>query len=231
MALKFTVGDQAQKLHTHRIWDICEFLAVRVVEPFLIERGVRLDPRFTNYFNPAGGSSPYEPTGVIEFFPPGLYADQIDTFEQAIHAELAKLGIQLGPVERELYPGLPVVRVVRIPIVANPTALSGPPEVSMSISAGRTVLRDLLGFQPAQGRYEFTAAELLTRVLKVTEEGVRGCSAAPVKDPKAPKSVRRLSSALTVQRIRRCLAELEQYARWVLDQKYRTIQVLTVPTR
>ncbi len=231
MALKFIVADEGQRFHTHRIWDICEFLAARVVEPFLLERGVRLDPRFTNYFSPARGSAPYEPTGVIEFFPPGLYADQVDTFERAMREVLAPLGIELGPMEREYYEGLPVVRVVRVAVRTNPTAQSGPPEVSMSVSAGRVVLRDLLGFRVEQGRYEFTASELLTRVLTVEEAAVRGCSAAPVKDPAAPRAVRRMASALTVERIRRCLRELEEFARWVLDQKCLRIQVVAVSAR
>jgi hypothetical protein len=114
--------------------------------------------------------------------------------------------------------------VVRIPVLVNPTAESGPPTVHMSVSAGRVVLRDLLGFSVSQGAYVMPVADLLKQIHGVTEERIAACSSAPMRLAKSGKGPRRTSSAITSQRIHRCLAELGSLAKWAHERKIPAIR-------
>ena len=69
-------------------------------------------------------------------------------------------------------------RTILIPITENPTALAAPPDVNMSHSRGCVVLTGLLGYQPVNGRYEFTADDLVKRASSVTEDKIAACTPA-----------------------------------------------------
>jgi len=56
----------------------------------------------------------------------------------------------------------------------------------MSHTRGCLVLRDLLGYQRVNGRYEFAPDDLLKRVSSVTEEKIAACTASPVKALEGP---------------------------------------------
>ena len=59
------------------------------------------------------------------------------------------------------------IQTIRISITENPTALVAPPDVNMSHTRGCVVLRDLLGYQRVNGRYEFAADDLVKRVSRL----------------------------------------------------------------
>ena len=90
---------------------------------------------------------------------------------------------------------LQTVQTILIPITENPTALAAPPDVNMSHTRGCVVLRDLLGYQRVNGRYEFTADDLLKRVSSVTEDKIAACTASPVK---SAEGVRRTPSPISI---------------------------------
>ena len=94
----------------------------------------------------------------------------------------------------------------------------------MSRTRGAVVLRDLLAYQPVNGRYEFTADDLLQRLSHVTEERIAACTASPVKE-KAPRdaAVRRMPSPVSMGAVKRCLDEVRQFAEWALRHNYRSL--------
>jgi hypothetical protein len=93
----------------------------------------------------------------------------------------------------------------------------------MSANAGRIVLRDLLGIQPKDGRYEFSAADALQRMETVTEERITRTSSSPLRDAKSPRGVNLVSSPFVVRRVHRCLGELRQLAQWAAEHNYEKI--------
>ena len=225
MSLRFVATDRPTQLFTHTLESLCEYLTVKVMEPFLAAQGTRWDPRFHSFFTHGQDSHPYEATGTIDFLVPGMYDCKIGEFENAIMAELHRLGLTPGNAQRETYPDSMAVRVVHIPILKNPTAQSGPPEVNVSPNAGRLVLRDLLGFQPCNGTYEFAAHDLLQRLSSVKPEAVAKCGAAPLWDPKQAGQPQRASAPKTVQLVDRCLKEIGAFADWAHRNQYQKLQV------
>jgi hypothetical protein len=145
------------------------------------------DPRFEQYFLHHADSDPFAATGTIEFYPPPLFLGQLGQLEAAIRKELASLGNRDRRAGSRAYPDGLAVKEIEIPILANPTGHSGPPEVSMASNSGRLVLSSVLGYQPANGVYKFTADDLLRRVDGVTEERIESQSTAPVCDREDPQ--------------------------------------------
>jgi hypothetical protein len=62
------------------------------------------------------------------------------------------------------------------------------------------MLRDLLGCQRVNGRYEFMADELVKHVSAVTEDKIAACTASPVK---SAEGVRRTPSPISMTAVRR----------------------------
>lgn len=214
MSLKFIAADRPTQLYTHNLAALCEYLTARVMEPFLATHGATWDPRFNEFFIHGNESHPYEGTGVIDFMVPGLYDCKVGELEQAILKELGLAEIFVGPLRRETHPESRAVKVVHIPILENPTARSGPPEVNVSPNAGRLVLQDLLGIQPKNGLYDFTPSEVLGRLAAVKPESVEKCGAAPLWDASHSGQVRRTTTPKTTQLIWRCMREIEDFAGW-----------------
>ena len=75
------------------------------------------------------------------------------------------MGIKTAPFAYEQDPATGKVTTLLIRVTENPTARMAPPEVNMSQTRGCLVLRDLLGYQRVNGRYEFAAEDLLERGL------------------------------------------------------------------
>jgi hypothetical protein len=226
MSLAFNILDETKTTHTHTLDALCGHLSATVVAPFLRSQGVYWDPRFEQYFLHHADSDPFAATGTIEFYPPPMFLGQLGQLEAAIQAELTSLGIKTGPSVPRHYPDGLAVKVIEIPILTNPTVLSGPPEVSMASNSGRLVLSSVLGYQPANGRYEFTADDLLRRVDGVTEERIERQSTAPVcdRDEPQPRHVKPTTSAVTIHRIRRCLSELRALGEWAKANDYQRIE-------
>jgi hypothetical protein len=223
MGLKFAIADSHPPLLTHTLWHLGDMLTNRIVAPFLAARGVRWDPRFNEFFTHHRESNPFEPTGTIEFFPPPMFLGHLSELEESIKKMLNRLGIKTAPFVHEDYQGRMAVRVIHIPITENSTVECCPPEVSMSATAGQVVLRDLLGIQPKNGRYEFSAADVLQRMDKVTEDRITRSSNSPLRDAKSPRGVNLVSSPFVVKRVHRCLGELRQLAQWAKSHHYEKI--------
>jgi len=90
----------------------------------------------------------------------------------------------------------------------------------MSRTRGTVVLRDLLHYQPVNGRYEFTADDVLKRVAGVTEQHIATCTASPVRESHSTTGVKRLPSPVSTGAVRRCLEEIRQFANWALEPHY-----------
>ena len=224
MSLKFSIPSQPTELNVHNLGNLCQYLSVRVVVPFLMARGIRLEPRYSNFFLNQRNNSPLEATGVIEFYPPPMFLGQFGELQDAIRRELERVGITVGKFSQALRSSRASNWVIRIPILTNPNARSGPPEVTMSTNAGRIVLRDVLGYQKSSGRYEIPVSDLLARVSKVTDEQVLAKSTCTMRDPKNPRQVRVMPSPMTAQRIHRCLAELKGLAEWANANRHLRIE-------
>jgi hypothetical protein len=222
-SLKFTIKDDQCPWHTHRIMDLCQFLTWNVLAPFCARNGARWDSRFAQSFTHDTACDPFAPTGTIIFTVPPLFAGQTGTLERDIHGALQKLEIQTGPFLFEKAPRGFAIRTIHIPILENPTKLSGPPEVTMSLISGCVVLRDLLGFAQRNGQFEMTPAELLKRIAAVTEDQIVRCSSSPMRDPGPKKSVKAVSNPITMRAIRRILEELTQLAQWAADHRYQRL--------
>jgi hypothetical protein len=227
MGLKLTLPDAEQKLYTHHLWAICQYLTTKVIQPFFAQNNVRWDSRFVEFFTHSRNSNPFEPIGVIEFYPPLRFAGQSESLEQGIREALTSVGIELGKFERELYSGQPAVKVVRIPILKNPTAQSGPPEVTMPNNAGRIIMTKLLGYQARNGRYECPVDDVLCKACVISDDLIARQCSSPLVDKTAngggAKRVRAQSSPITVNSVRRCLDELKTLARWAREHNYQTI--------
>lgn len=211
--LQFTIGDTPIYWRTHRIMELCDYLATKVLEPLFIREGKRWDKRFMDFFSFDNGCDPLEPTGTIIFEVPPLFAGRELELETCIRHELAKLNIRTGAFRYEGKPSLNTVERIHIPVVENPTALLAPPDVNMSRMRGYLVLRDLLGYERVDGRYEFSAEDLVKRLATVTEDKIAACTASPVK---GGEGVRRTPSPSSMKAIRRCLDEVRQFAQWAL---------------
>lgn len=218
--LNFTVADSPVYWRTHRIMELCDYLTGNVLEPLYAKDGLKWDGRSMDFFFFDNTCDPLEPTGTIKFTVPPLFAGRIGELESAILRELAKFKIKTGPFQYERHPALQTIQVIRIPVLENPTALVAPPEVNMSQMRGCLVLRDLLGYQKINGRYEFAPDDLLQRVSTVTEDKIAACTASPVK---AAEGVRRLPSPVSMKAIRRCLDEVKQFGLWAVNHNHRKL--------
>jgi sirohydrochlorin ferrochelatase len=218
--LSFTITEGSIYWRTHRIMELCEYLTANVLEPMFARDGAKWNGRFMDFFTFDNASDPLEPTGTIRFVVPPLFAGRVRELQTAITQELAKLRIKTGPFQYERDPALQTVRAIRISITDNPTALAAPPDVNMSRMRGCVVLRDLLGYQWVNGRYEFTADDLLKRVSSVTEDRIAACTASPVK---GAEGVRRTPSPVSMKAVRRCLDEVKQFGLWALNHNHRKL--------
>jgi hypothetical protein len=145
--------------------------------------------------------------------------------ENAIRDSLKDVNIIAGPFEQTFFPDGRTVKLMIIPILANPNGSSGPPEVVMSDIAAHLVLRDVLGYKKNKGAYEMEADDLLKRVESVTEDRVTKCSSSPLRDPKAPRGVRPTPSPVVASMIHRCLGELRTFATWANSRDHRRVRV------
>jgi len=221
--LTFTLTDRANPLRTRSIIDLCDYLADTVLAPRFAASGVTWTHEYMDFFGVDNTCDPLQPTGTIILTVPPMFAGNVASLEAAITEELARLNIKLGAFTPESRPADPSAVVLRIHVIDNPTALLQPPEVNMSTTRGTVVLRDLLGYQPANGRYEFAADDLLKRVSAVTEEKIAACTASPVRDKQLAAGVRRSPSPVSMKAVRRCLDEVNQFAQWALGHNYRRL--------
>lgn len=226
MKLNFTIADQTTTFQTHQIMGLCEYLTTRVLEPMFIRTGWKWNRRFMNFFTFDNTCDPLDPTGTICFSIPPLFAGQVGELENAIQQELSGLSIETGPFAYERHPATGAVQQIFIPVIHNPTAQLVPPEVNISKTRGCLVLRDLLGYQHVNGRYEFAADDLLKRVSLVTEDKIAACTASPVWDPKSPQSLKPTPSPVSMKAIMRCLSEIKQFAQWALSHNYRRLAAI-----
>jgi hypothetical protein len=218
--LNFTIAGDAREERTQSILDLCDYLTANVLEPMFAKDGVHWDRRFMNFFTFDNACDPFEPTGVILFKVPRMFCGRLGELEAAILAELTQVGIKAGPFFCSENTADPMDKTLRIPVTDNPTVLIAPPEVNMAYTRGCVIMRDLLGYAPVAGRYEFAAEDLLKRVNSVTEEHIAACTASPVK---AVDGVRRMPSAISMKSIRRCLEEIKGFALWATKNNYRTL--------
>jgi hypothetical protein len=215
--LNFTVAEGPLYWKTHRIMELCEYLTGNVLEPMFAREGAKWNRRFMDFFTFDNTCDPLEPIGTIRFSVPPLFAGRIGELESAILQALAKQGIKTGRFIYEKDPVLGSVNQILIPITENPTALAAPPDVNMSHTRGCLVLRDLLGYNRVNGRYEFGAEDLVQRVSSVTEDKIAACTASPVK---SADGVRRTPSPISMKAIRRCLEEVKQFGLWALSNNH-----------
>ncbi len=214
--LNFTLAEGPIHWKTHRIMELCEYLTSSVLEPMFLRDGAKWNRRFMNFFTFDNACDPLEPTGTIRFTVPPLFAGRTVELENAILNELSKLKIKTGTFRYEPSEELPT-QVMVIPVLENPTALTAPPDVNMSQMRGCLVLRDLLGYQRVNGRYEFAAEDLVKRVASVTEDKIAACTASPVK---SQEGVRRTPSPISMKAIRRCLDEVKQFGVWAVNHNH-----------
>jgi hypothetical protein len=224
MSLMFTIAEREGQPYTHRIWDLCQFLTARVLQPFFARQGVKWERHFADFIAPAAGESPFEATGTVCFRPPPMFAGQLGELERGLSDALREVGIRTAPWERQCSEDGLAVEWIRIPVVENPTARYGPPEVNMSNSAGCLVLRDLLGYRVQRGAYEFRATDVLERLGAVTDSQVVKCSSRTVRDPGVPGRLRVTQSTATAQRIHRCLDEVRRFAQWARDHDFERLR-------
>ncbi|HEY5915141.1 MAG TPA: hypothetical protein VJA21_31495 [Verrucomicrobiae bacterium] len=218
--LNFTLANAPIHWRTHRIMELCDYLTGNVLEPLFEKEHEKWNRRFMDFVTFDNTCNPLEPTGTIRFAVPPMFAGRIGELETAIVQELSKLKIKVGPFTYEKDPVLGTIRTIFIQVIENPTALCAPPDVNMSHTRGCLVLRDLLGYQRVNGRYEFTAADLVKRVSSVTEDKIAACTASPVK---SADGVRRTPSPISMKAIRRCLEEVKQFGVWALSHNHQKL--------
>ena len=218
--LSFTISEGPICWRTPRIMALCEFLTANVLEPMFARNGAKWNGRFMDFFTFDNASDPMEPTGTIRFTVPPMFAGRVGELEAAITQELGKLQIKASPFQYERDPVLQTVQAVLISITENPTALTAPPDVNMSHTRGCVVLRDLLGYQRVNGRYEFTADDLVKRVASVTEDKIAACTASPVK---SSEGLRRTPSPVSMKAVRRCLEEVKLFGLWAMTHNHRKL--------
>jgi hypothetical protein len=218
--LTFTIADGPIHWRTHRITELCDYLTNKVLEPMFAREGKKWDRRFMDFFTFDNSCDPLEPTGTIRFAVPPMFAGQVGEMEARIQQEFGQLKIKTAPFAYEKDPAVGTVKSIVIRVLENPTALVAPPEVNMSQTRGCLVLRDLLGYQKVNGRYEFAPEDLVKRASAVTEEKIANCTASPVK---VAEEVRRTPSAISMKAIRRCLDELKQFGLWAKTHNYQRL--------
>jgi hypothetical protein len=218
--LNFTIAEEPAVLRTHKILDLCDYLTSRVLEPKFAQAGAKWDARFMDFFTHDPNTNPMEPTGRIKFTVPPLFAGRIGELEDAVRTELGALGIKTGPFSYEPHSVVSSIQVISIPIVENPTVLISPPDVNIGYNHGFIVLRDLLGYKPANGRYEFAAQDVLKRANALTDEKIIAATVSPLK---TAQGVQRVPSAVTVKSFKRCLEEIKLFATWATQHNYRTL--------
>lgn len=218
--LTFTIAENPVFWHTHRVIELCDYLTSKVLQPLFEGAGAHWEPQFMSFFELDNGCDPLEPTGIIRFRLPPLLAGREDEVVGNILKELWKLRIKTGEFVYERHPVTHAALSIQIPIIENPTALVAPPEVNMSQTRGYVVLRDLLGYQKVNGRYEFTADDLIGRIGAVTEEKIAACTTSPVK---SSEGVRPTASPVSMRAVRRCLEEIKQFAQWAVSHNYRCL--------
>jgi hypothetical protein len=221
--LTFTLTEQSNPLRTRSIMDLCDYLTDKILVPLFATSGAKWNHESMDFFTFDNTCDPLQPTGTIIFNVPPMFAGSGASLEGGIREELTRLNIKAGAFISQEHPAVPSAIVMRIPIVDNPTALLQPPEVNMSKTRGSVVLRDLLGYQPAGGRYEFAADELLQRISAVTEEKIAACTASPVRDKQTAAGVRRTPSPISMKAVHRCLEEVQQFAKWAIGHNYRRL--------
>lgn len=217
--LTFSIADGPAPTPTRTIMELCDYLTDRMLMPRFAESGAHWEHAYMDFFTFDNTCDPLQPTGTIIFTVPPLLAGCAASLEASIVAELGKLGIKTGRISREAPAGQPDAAVLRIPIKDNPTVHTQPPEVNMSRTRGFVVLRDLLGFQPVSGRYEFTTEELLKRLDNVSEQRIAACTSSPVQEKKARARVEVQPSLVSVRAVHRCLDELREFAEWAVEHK------------
>ena len=221
--LNFAVADAPANWPTHRIVDLCDYLSATVLEPLFTHEGAKWDRRFMSFFFFDNDCDPLEPTGTIRFRVPPMFAGRVGELERALASEFSKLNIKTGPFVYERDPKLQTVEIILIPVTDNPTALDAPPDVNMSQTRGCLVLRDLLGYQRTNDRYEFTPEDLIKRVSTVTEDRIAACTTSPVK---TPQGIRRTPSAVSMKAIRRCLEEIKQFGLWASSHNHKHLAAI-----
>jgi hypothetical protein len=218
--LRFTIAEGPIHWQTHRIMELCEYLTEKVLEPMFTREGAKWNRRFMDFFTFDNTCNPLEPTGTIHFAVPPLFSGKLGQVEEAIKAELAHLKIKAAPFAYTKDPVLNTVKSITIQVTDNPTALTAPPDVNMSQTRGCLVMRDLLGYQRVDGRYEFAPDDLVKRVGSITDEKIAACTASPVK---VSQEVRRTPSPVSMKAIKRCLDEVRQFGLWALKNNYRRL--------
>jgi hypothetical protein len=221
--LSFTITDTPSPLHTRTIMDLCDYLTDKMLAPRFTASGAHWDQAAMDFFTFDNTCDPLQPTGTIIFTVPPLFAGCVQSLQAAIVEELGKLKIRTARIVREKSPEHPSIVVMRIPVVDNPTALLQPPEVNMSKTRGFVVLRDLLGYQPVGGRYEFEARELLERLGRITEAQIATCTASPVRDTGGAAGLQRRPSLISVKAVHRCLEEIREFAEWAAKHRFRRL--------
>jgi hypothetical protein len=215
--LHFTIAEGPVYWKTHRIMELCDHLTSTVLEPMFKKAGAPWSKQFMDFFTFDNGCDPLEPTGTIRFRVPPMFTGCVSELQAGIRQELVRLRIETGEFVYDRHPQLGTIESILIPVVKNPTALMAPPDVNMSQTRGCLVLRDLLGYQKVNGRYEFTAADLVKRISAVTEDRIAACTASPVKDA---TGVRRTPSTISMKAIHRCLDEVRQFGLWAMSHDY-----------
>jgi hypothetical protein len=221
--LSFVLMEQINPLRTRSIVDLCDYLTDKLLVPRFAANGANWRKEYMDFFTFDNTCDPLQPTGTINFHVPPLFAGCAASLEHAVTVELAKLDIKVGRVTVEPHPATSGAAILHIPIVDNPTALLQPPEVNMSLTRGTVVLRDLLGYKPVNGRYEFTADGLLKRLTKVTEQRIAACTASPVREVHSSGAVRRLPSPVSTGAVRRCLEEVRLFAIWAVEHGFHSL--------
>jgi hypothetical protein len=221
--LNFTLAEGPIHWRTHRILELCDYLTTNVLEPMFERDRAKWTRRFMDFFSLDNSCDPLDPTGTIRLRVPPLFAGRIGELESSILQELDKLKIKSGAFAYERNPRLGTVHTILIPIVENPTALCAPPDVNMSHTRGCVVLRDLLGYQRLNGRYEFTPEDLVKRVSSVTEEKIAACTASPVQ---GAEGLRRTPSPVSMKAVLRCLEEIRQFAAWAINHHHARLAAL-----
>jgi hypothetical protein len=221
--LTFTLTEQVNPLRTRTIVDLCDYLTEKMLVPKFAASGSKWKHEFMDFFTFDNTCDPLQPTGTIIFTVPPLFAGCAASLEAAIGDELAKLKIKTGAIIHEEHPTVPAANVMRIQVVENPTALLQPPEVNMSTTRGTVVLRDVLGYQPINGRYEFAADDVLQRIAAVTPEKIAACTVSPIRDTQAAAGVRSTPSSISMKAVQRCLDEVRQFAEWASSHQYKRL--------
>jgi hypothetical protein len=78
-------------------------------------------------------------------------------------------------------------------------------------------LKNKLGYQKINGRYEFAAEDLVKRASSITEKSIAACTASPLR---GADGIRRTPSPVSMKAIRRCLEEIRQFGQWALSHNY-----------